>query len=73
MVPTRRGDLVELTNRVNRPMVSHGIDRLDDSLIDNTVLPDGGAIAGANYDDMTRAQMVTISAHAQNDGGRRWY
>jgi len=47
------------TNRANRPIVSHGIDRLDDSLIDNTVLPDGGAIAGANYDDMTRAQMVT--------------
>lgn len=43
--------------RTGRPAAYHGLDRLDDSLIDTTVLPDGGAIAG-NVDDLDRARMV---------------
>lgn len=44
--------------RANRPAASIGIDTLMDSLIDNTVLPDGGAVAG-NMDDVERARIVT--------------
>lgn len=44
--------------RATRPAASHGIDRLDDSLIDTTVLPDGGAIAGMNVDDLDRARAI---------------
>lgn len=43
--------------RANRPAASIGVDTLIDSLIDTTVIPDGGAVAG-NVDDLTRAQMV---------------
>lgn len=46
------------TIRANRPAASIGMDNLMDSLIDTTVLPDGGAIAGLNVDDMSRAKMV---------------
>lgn len=44
--------------RANRPAVSHGIDTLMESLIDSTLLPDGGAIAGMNVDELDRARMV---------------
>lgn len=55
----REGELwSSATIRANRPAASINIDSLIDSLVDNTVLPDGGAAAG-NLDDITRAQMVT--------------
>lgn len=44
--------------RTGRPAASTGIDTLGDSLIDSTVLTDGGAIAGMNVDDLDRAKMV---------------
>lgn len=44
--------------RANRPAASIGIDNLSESLIDSTLLPDGGAIAGMNVDDLDRARMV---------------
>jgi len=47
------------TIRANRPAAGHNIDNVMDSLIDTTVLPDGGAIAGLNVDDLDRARMVT--------------
>jgi hypothetical protein len=43
--------------RAGRPAASVNIDSLIDSLIDTTLLPDGGAIAG-NVDDLDRARMV---------------
>lgn len=46
------------TIRANRPAASTGIDTLGDSLIDATVLTDGGAIAGMNVDELDRARMV---------------
>lgn len=45
------------TIRANRPAASIGMDSLADSLIDSTVLVDGGALSG-NLDDVTRAKMV---------------
>ena len=45
------------TIRANRPAASVGMDHLGDSLIDTTLLPDGGALAG-NVDDLSRAKMV---------------
>lgn len=45
------------TIRANRPAASVGLDHLGDSLIDTTLLPDGGALAG-NVDDLSRAKMV---------------
>lgn len=46
--------------RANRPAASINIDSLIDSLIDNTLLPDGGTVvgAGSQVDDLSRAQMV---------------
>lgn len=44
--------------RASRPAASINIDSLIDSLVDNTVLADGGAIAGMNVDDLDRARMV---------------
>lgn len=45
--------------RANRPAASHNIDNLMDSLIDTTVLPDGGLTsAQTNVDDLDRARMV---------------
>lgn len=44
--------------RANRPAASINIDSLIDSLVDNTVLETGGAIAGMNVDDLDRARMV---------------
>lgn len=46
-----------LTIRANRPAASVGLDHLGDSLIDTTLLPDGGAVSG-NIDDVSRAKMV---------------
>lgn len=43
--------------RTGRPAVSLGIDDFANSMIDTTVLPDGGALAG-NLDDMERARIV---------------
>lgn len=45
------------TIRSNRPAASVGLDHLGDSLIDTTLLPDGGAVSG-NVDDVSRAKMV---------------
>lgn len=54
----REGELwSSATIRANRLAASINIDSLIDSLVDNTVLPDGGAVSG-NVDDLTRAQMV---------------
>lgn len=44
--------------RANRPAASHGIDTIMESLIDTTVLPDGGAIAGMDVETLDRAKMV---------------
>lgn len=44
--------------RANRPAASLNIDTLADSLIDTTLIPDGGAIAGMNVDDLDRARQV---------------
>lgn len=46
------------TIRANRPAASVNKDDFGESLIDNTVLPSGGAIAGMNVDDLDRARMV---------------
>lgn len=45
------------TIRANRPAASHNIENLMESLIDNTVLPDGGASPGT-LDDLERARIV---------------
>lgn len=45
------------TIRANRPAASLGIDQFSDSLIDTTVLPDGGAL-GANQEADYRAKML---------------
>lgn len=45
------------TIRSNRPAASLGIDAMWDSLIDSTLLPDGGAL-GSLQDDDIRAKMV---------------
>jgi hypothetical protein len=48
------------TIRANRPAASTNIENFMDSLIDNTVLPDGGVTsANPNVDDLERATMVT--------------
>lgn len=44
--------------RANRPAASVNKDDFGESVIDNTVLPSGGAIAGMNVDDLDRARMV---------------
>jgi len=46
------------TIRANRPAASVNKDDFGESLVDNTVLPSGGAIAGMNVDDLDRARMV---------------
>jgi len=46
------------TIRTGRPAAFTGMDTLGDSLIDSTVLTDGGAIAGMNVDDLDRARAV---------------
>lgn len=47
------------TIRANMPAASIGLDTLIDSLIDTTVLPDGGTVAAqTNVDDLDRARMV---------------
>lgn len=46
------------TIRANRPAASVNKDDFGESLLDNTVLPSGGAIAGMNVDDLDRARMV---------------
>lgn len=46
------------TIRANRPAASVNIDSLIDSLVDTTVIPDGGAIAGMTVEELDRAQMV---------------
>lgn len=46
------------TIRANRPAASVNKDDFGESLIDNTVLPSGGAIAGMDVDDLDRARMV---------------
>lgn len=45
------------TIRGNRPAASLGMDNFSDSLIDSTVLFDGGATSG-NYDDQDRARLM---------------
>lgn len=59
--------------RAGRPAASINIDSLIDSLVDTTVLPDGGAIAGMNVDDLDRAKMVLeyrrILREMGSDGG----
>lgn len=61
------------TIRANRPAASLGMDNFLESLIDTTVLPDGGAIAGMNVDDLDRARLVLEYrrqlATAGGDGG----
>lgn len=47
------------TIRANRPAAQVGNSGLIESLIDTTVLPSGGAIAGMNVDDLDRARIVT--------------
>lgn len=47
------------TIRANRPAAQVGNSGLIESLIDSTVLPSGGAIAGLNVDDLDRARIVT--------------
>lgn len=48
------------TIRANRPAASVGLDHFSESILDSTVLPDGGAVSGVtNVDDMIRAQAVT--------------
>lgn len=48
------------TIRANRPAASHNMENFMESLIDNTVLPDGGLVsANPNVDDLERARMVT--------------
>lgn len=47
------------TIRANRPAAQVGNTGLIESLIDSTVLPSGGAIAGLNVDDLDRARIVT--------------
>lgn len=44
--------------RANQPAASTNKDDFGESLIDNSVLPSGGAIAGMNVDDLDRARMV---------------
>lgn len=46
------------TIRANRPAASVNKDDFGESLIDDTVLPDGGAIAGMNVDDLDRARQL---------------
>lgn len=46
------------TIRANRIAATTNMERLSDSLIDTSLLPDGGAIAGMNVDDLDRARMV---------------
>lgn len=46
------------TIRANRPAASVNKDDFAESLIDTANLPDGGAIAGMNVDDLDRAKMV---------------
>lgn len=46
------------TIRANRPAATVNKDDFGESLIDNSVLPDGGAIAGMQVDDLDRARMV---------------
>lgn len=66
------------TIRANRPAASIGIDSMVDSLVDNTVLPDGGTVAGlTNVDDLDRARMVAeyrrLLRESGSDGGATDY
>lgn len=62
------------TIRANRPAASIATDNFLESVIDTTVLPDGGAIAGMNVDDLDRAKMVVEYRRqlelAGGDGGQ---
>lgn len=46
------------TIRANRPAATVNKDDFGESLIDTTVLPDGGVLTGMNVDDLDRARMV---------------
>ena len=47
------------TIRANRPAASHGIDNFFDSMIDNTVLTDGGVVPATSYSSLERNLAVT--------------